>query len=72
MSTFEERLKNVLRIVEINRIVDWEQFSTEQIQEEFRQIELIAKGNDNFWVKLNYGDNLTNFKSQIKIGIFAG
>lgn len=48
MSTFEERLKNVLRIVEINRIVDWEQFSTEQIQEEFRQIELIAKGNDNF------------------------
>jgi hypothetical protein len=39
-----ERLKDIIKIVEINRIVDWEQFTTEQIQEEFRQIELIAKG----------------------------
>ena len=39
-----ERLKDIIKIVEINRIVDWEQFTREQIQEEVRQIELIAKG----------------------------
>ena len=44
MSKPQERLKNIIKILEINRIVDWEQFTTEQIQEEFRQIELIAKG----------------------------
>tara|TARA_R110002012_G_scaffold289716_1_gene483000 strand:+ start:1576 stop:1716 length:141 start_codon:yes stop_codon:yes gene_type:complete len=44
MSKPQERLKDIIKIVEINRIVDWEQFTREQIQEEFRQIELIAKG----------------------------